>query len=59
MRDGISERRTPFLEVHNPTDAAIRATLTSPPHTPSYGGNRLTVDIPAGSSVTVPLKPTK
>jgi hypothetical protein len=57
--DGIAEGRSPFLEAHDPTNEPIRATLTSPPHTPIYGGTRLTVDLPAGSSITVPLKPAR
>jgi hypothetical protein len=55
VRDGLAEGRQPWLEVHNPTDAAITAVLTSPPHTPLYGGRRLTADVPAGASVNVPL----
>ena len=57
VRDGIAEGRQPFLEVHNPTDNAIKAAITSPAHTPVYFGTRLIVDVPAGSSVTVPVKP--
>ncbi len=54
--DGQAEGRPPFLEVHNPTDQAIRAVLTSPAHAPLFGGTKLTVEVPAGASVRVPLK---
>jgi hypothetical protein len=56
ITDGQAAGRKPFLEVHNPTDAAIRATVTSPPHTPLFGGMKLTVDVPAGSNSTVELR---
>jgi len=59
VRDGIAEGRQTFLEVHNPTDKAIKATITSPEHAPLYGGTRLIVDAPAGTSVTVPVKPVR
>jgi hypothetical protein len=55
VRDGIAAGRPPFLEVHNPTDEVIVATLTSPAQTPLYGGMRLTVEVPAGDSVMVRL----
>ena len=41
------------LEVHNPTDGELSATLTSPPHTPCFGGWSAKVTVPAGDSVTV------
>jgi len=59
VRDGIAADRQPFLEVHNPTDAPVHAVITSPPHTPIYGGRRLTVDVPPGSSVNVALEAGK
>jgi len=46
-----SEDAPPFMEVHNPTEAAIEATLHSPEHTPVFGGDRVTVRVPAGASV--------
>jgi hypothetical protein len=58
VRDGLAAGRPPFLEVHNPTDRAIKATLTSPLHTPLYGGTRWMADVPAGASVRVEVKPT-
>lgn len=54
--NGMAPGRAPFLEVHNPTDAPIQATVTSPPHTPTYGGRRFLVDVPPGSSRVLPLK---
>ena len=57
--DGMAEGRQPFLEVHNPTDRAVKAVLTSPAHAPLFGGTRRSVDVPAGASVTVVLKPNK
>ncbi len=53
--DGQAEGAAPFLEVHNPGAEPITATLTSPAHTPVFGGRTLTVDLPAGDSVRVPL----
>jgi|GEM_PF-146889 len=53
--DGIAAGREPFLEVHNPTDAVVQATLVSPPHTPRYAGLKLSAAVPAGSSVRLPL----
>jgi hypothetical protein len=55
--DGLARGRPSFLEVHNPTDQAIQATVTSPSHAPLFGGTRLVVAVPAGSSVIVPVKP--
>jgi len=56
VRDGLAEGRQPWLEVHNPTDAPVRAVITSPPHTPLYGGTRLEVGAPAGASVNVEVE---
>jgi lysophospholipase L1-like esterase len=53
--DGIAAGREPFLEVHNPTDAVVQAAITSPPHTPRFGGLKLAAAVPAGSSVRLPL----
>ena len=55
--DGQAAGKPPLLEVHNPTDAPIRATVSSPPHCPRFGGMRLQLTVPAGSSVTRVLKP--
>lgn len=53
--DGIGAGRPPFIEVHNPTAAAVQAVITSPPHAPRFGGLRLTAAVPAGASVVLPL----
>ena len=59
--DGQAAGKPPLLEVHNPTDAPIRATVSSPPHCPRFGGMRLQLTVPAGSSVTrvlsAPVRP--
>lgn len=49
--DGQAEGRKPRLEVHNPTDQPATVTLTSPPHTPLFGGASGKVTVPAGDSV--------
>jgi len=59
LTDGQAEGKPPVLEVHNPTDAAVTTTVTSPPYAPVFGGTRLKVTVPAGSSVTRTLKPTR
>jgi hypothetical protein len=53
---GQAEGKQPFLEVHNPTDQKLEVKLTSPAHCPLYGGMKLQVSVPAGSSMTVPVK---
>jgi hypothetical protein len=53
---GQAAGNQPFLEVHNPTNAPVKATLTSPPHAPIHGGKRMVVKVPAGSSVIVPVR---
>ncbi len=52
---GQAEGKQSFLEVHNPTDASVSVTVTSPPHAPEYGGTRLDVQVPAGSTTVVTL----
>ncbi len=49
--DGQAEGRKPRLEVHNPTDQPATVTLTSPPHTPLFGGTTGKATVPAGNSV--------
>jgi len=49
--DGQADGKKPFLEAHNPTDAAITATLRSPAHAPLFGGIQERVTLPAGDSV--------
>jgi hypothetical protein len=53
---GQAEGSAPFLEVHNPTDRAVRATVTSPSHCPGYGGTKLSVEVPAGATTVVEVK---
>ena len=53
--DGMAPGRTPCLEVHNPTETIVRTVIVSPPHTPLFGGLRLTAIVPAGASVVLPL----
>ena len=48
---GQATGKKPFLEVHNPTDAPIRPLITSPPPTPTFGGFRRPVEVPAGDSI--------
>ena len=55
--DGLAPGEQPFLEVHNPTDAAITATLQAPPHTPLFAGFSQKTTVPAGASVRLPLTP--
>ncbi len=51
--------RNPKLEVHNPTDNSITATITSPAHTPKFGGWSGNITVPAGSSKTIRIAPKK
>ncbi len=53
VRHGQAPGKPPFLEVHNPTDEAIRSAITSPAHAPLFGGFQRTVEVPAGSSIRV------
>jgi hypothetical protein len=59
VSEGLAPGRQPFLEVHNPTDAPVQTAVSSPPHTPLYGGVRLTATVPAGASAILPLPPAK
>lgn len=45
-----------FLEVHNPTDHAIKVNVASPAGTPIYGGVTFELDLPAGASVRKTLR---
>jgi hypothetical protein len=49
--DGQSPGKAPLLEVHNPTGRELATRITSPPHTPQFGGLRAAVKLPAGDSV--------
>ncbi len=51
VTEGLGEGRTPFVEIHNPTDRPIAARVWSPEHTPGLGGLTFTVQVPAGDSV--------
>lgn len=52
---GQAEGAQRFLEVHNPRAEPLQARVWSPEHTPIFGGTKLTLDLPAGDSVRVPL----
>ena len=49
--DGQSPGRPPRLEVHNPTARPLQTVISSPPHTPRFGGLKAEVSLPAGESV--------
>jgi len=51
VRLGQAPGKEPFLEVHNPTDEAIKTVVYSPAHAPIFGGFRRTVEVPAGDSI--------
>ncbi len=55
VADGQADGVPPRVEVHNPTDAALRAVLHSPAGTPVFGGKTATVDVAAGASVWLRL----
>lgn len=55
VADGLRSGERPFLEVHNPTDAAVTTVIRSPRHTPRYGGFSKRVRVPAGDSIVVDL----
>jgi hypothetical protein len=54
---GQAEGQAPFLEVHNPSDRAVNVTVVSPAHCPLYGGTSLKVQVAAGATTVVPVKP--
>jgi len=56
VADGQAEGKPPRLEVHNPTDREIAATLRSPAHAPRFGGLSATVKIPVGDSVRLRIQ---
>ena len=49
--DGQQEEEKPFVEVHNPTKNQVTAIVSSPEHTPGFGGMSTTVTVPAGNSI--------
>ncbi|HEY7153393.1 MAG TPA: hypothetical protein VH575_05490 [Gemmataceae bacterium] len=53
--DGLRSGERPFLEVHNPTNSAVKTVLRSPEHTPYYGGFSKQLTVPAGDSIQVDL----
>jgi hypothetical protein len=57
--DGQPDNAPPFIELHNPTDDAIETKVSSPVHTPVFGGITGSVKIPAGDSVRVQIKDKK
>ena len=48
--DGQAKGRLPFVELRNPTDKQIVATLHSPVHAPLFGGMSTPVTLPLGDS---------
>ncbi len=57
--DGQSAGKTPFLEIHNPTDKPVTTKISSPAGAPKFGGTSFEVTVPAGSSVQQKLKTLK
>jgi hypothetical protein len=51
VADGQTEGELPFVEVHNPADQEITASLHSPAGAPVFGGLAATVKLPPGDSV--------
>jgi hypothetical protein len=49
--DGQKEGQLPFIEIHNPEAEAISTKVSSPAHTPIFGGISFNVELPAGESV--------
>jgi hypothetical protein len=54
--DGIAAGRTPYLEVHNPTDEPVTAAVASPAHTPRFGGLKMTAVVPAGATAVLTIR---
>jgi hypothetical protein len=54
--DGQADGAKPFVEVHNPTDAEVKATLRSPANAPLFGGMELPVKVPAGDSASFEIE---
>jgi len=49
--DGQADGMPPLVELHNPMDNEVAATLRSPAHAPLFGGLTANVKIPAGDSI--------
>ncbi len=54
--DGQGAGKPPFLEVHNPTDKPVKATISSPTHAPVFGAKKFEIEVPAGSSLVKELE---
>ena len=54
--DGQPEGAAPFLEVHNPTDQSVKATIRSPKNAPLFGGTSFELTVPAKDSLFYDLK---
>ena len=57
--DGQAAGKPAFVEVHNPTDQAVAATLRSPAHAPLFGGLSAPVKAPAGDSIFLTVRDGK
>lgn len=53
---GLAKNQKPFVEIHNPTAGALSCQITTPADAPEYGGLKMSVVVPAGSSVFKELK---
>lgn len=51
--DGQGPGQLPRIEVHNPGKTAVTTRVSSPAHTPRFGGISATVTIPAGDTVVL------
>lgn len=51
VMDGQGEGKKPFLEIHNPTDTEIVTKISSPAHTPIFGGVSFDVKVLPGESI--------
>ena len=51
VMDGQGEGKRPFLEIHNPTDTEIVTKISSPAHTPVFGGLSFEVKLLPGESI--------
>jgi len=55
--DGQAPESQPWLEIHNPTQEAVRTKLHSPAGTPHFGGLSFALEVPAGASIRQLLAP--
>lgn len=56
VMDGQKAGALPFLEIHNPSGAEIKAKVWSPKNTPVFGGRSFTVTVPAGDSIRYTIR---